>query len=197
MLEALSMATGATGGASIVGAGLSVVGLFAGMRGQDEAKKAQEAIAAENAHLSAVVSADRIKQEQIRQDQMNFQSQNSMIQSIRNTQRARAQAIAIGANQGAMNSSGIEGALAQITGQSNEQQSTIRYNTALGSQMFDINKDILKEQNASAQKISQYNSDLSQGQSEMDFGKGFMQLGNSLTSQATPFGNVMQSMFGI
>lgn len=187
-------ATGLTGAASVAGAGLTAAGIFSNFLGGQDAKKAQQAIAAENMHLSQLVSADRIKQEQLRQDQMNFQSQSQMLQSIRNVQRARAQALSVGANNGALGSSGLEGSFAQITGQGNEQQSTLAYNTKLGNQMFDINKDIVTQQNLSAQRTGQYNQDLTQAQSEMDFGKGFMSLGSSLTANATTFGNNSASM---
>ena len=187
--------------------GLSAFGLYQSIDGSSKAKDAQQGIAQENAALSRIVSADRVKQESLRQDAMNFQSQSQMIQSIRNAQRARSQAVSVGANAGALGSSGLEGSLAQITGQSNEQQATLRYNTSLGkedaegvgylafcNQMFDINKDIVTKQNESAQRTGQFNQDLSAASNEMDFGKAFMSLGNSMVQNYTPAVQSFRSM---
>ena len=189
----MALGTAATGAASVAGAGLTAAGLFSGLMGNSKANEAQKAIAQENMRLSAIISADQLKQETLRQNAMNFQAQGQMVQSIRNAQRARAQAVAAGANSGALGSSGIEGSFAQITGQSNEQQSTLRYNTALGNQMFEINKDITTQKNLSAQRTGQYNQDLSDANSQIDFGKSFMSLGSSFTSNATTFGNTVAS----
>ena len=174
--------------------GLSAFGLYQSIDGSSKAKDAQQGIAQENAALSRIVSADRVKQESLRQDAMNFQSQSQMIQSIRNAQRARSQAVSAGANAGALGSSGLEGSLAQITGQSNEQQSTLRYNTALGNQMFDITKDIVTKQNESAQRTGQFNQDLSAASNEIDFGKAFMNLGNSMVQNYTSAVQSFRSM---
>lgn len=193
--SALALSTAVTGAASVAGAGFTAYGIFEGLSGSSNAREAQQSIAQENMALSKLVSADRVKQESLRQDAMNFQSQSQMLQSIRNAQRARSQAVAAGANAGALGSSGLAGSLAQITGQSNEQQSTLRYNTDLGNQMFDLNKNILKNQNESAQRTGQFNMDLTDASAQIDFGKSFMQLGSSLTSNATTAGNVASSAY--
>jgi hypothetical protein len=80
--------------------------------------------------------------EKTRQQQMNLEAMRRRREIIRNSEMARAQAMAIASAQGASDGSGIEGALGQIQGASGRGILGVNQNEELGNRLFDINSQI-------------------------------------------------------
>lgn len=178
-----------------IGAVTAGAGLAMSVRGANKAEKANKAIASENAKLSKEVTAISIKQEALRKQQLEMEALNAKRQVIRNAQLARATSLARASAQGGMTSTSYMGAQAQITSQAADQQNTIFENLTRGRTQFSLNEDLLKAQNASAQKTGQFNSQLASASTMIDFGKSLYTLGGSITNSSEKAANVVNSLF--
>jgi len=117
---------GAAVAATVAGTAIA----YQGQRAQAKAQKQALAI--------------QMQQEETRRQAMNLDANRKKREVLRQQQLLRAQALATAANQGAggPGSSGIEGAIGQIQGQSGVNQLGINQQQELGNTMFDQNQQI-------------------------------------------------------
>ena len=107
----------------LAGAGLTAVGTLQQMEGAKKASEAQE------------------RAERIRATQMDLEATRQRRQTIRQALIAQGTAMNTAAAQGATEGSGIQGGLAQISGQANTNLAGINASQQLGTQMFAANAD--------------------------------------------------------
>lgn len=107
--------------------------------------------------------------ERARERQMELDAIRRRREVARAGMVARAQAVASANSQGALVGSGIEGGLAQITGQENRESLAISQNEALGANVFASRREELRGNMVSLN-----------GQSMANFGSGLTSLGNAL-----------------
>lgn len=105
-----------------IGLGLSAAGAFEQFTGAKKAEKGAER--AENARQAA----------------QNLDAQRRKRQIIRDAQLARSQALANATAQGAQEGSGLQGGLAQISGEKNDSILGVNLNQQLGNEVFAANK---------------------------------------------------------
>lgn len=161
-------------GVGIVGLGLQ---LFGGSKASEDAQKA--------AQINSGIAADEGQINEQKRTQMEMTSRRQQLETMRNAQRARAQATAAAVNQGANQGSGIQGGLGQITSQESFNSIGISNNLAIGENIFDINKDI----SGKKQQLSQV-----QGQQASD--TALMSLGGAMVGSAKTIGSIGQFGFG-
>ena len=130
------------------------------------------------------VLAEQQKAEELRKRQMELEARRRQMEIVRNQQRARAQALAVSTNQGAAQSTGLQGAYGQSSGQANTQQLATSQNLQIGRGLFDINST-----------ISGYNMQYAQAGTDIATGRGISSIGASLAS-ITPQLNAMSKGFG-
>lgn len=136
-------------GLSIVGAGLQIWSNFASAGKAHEISQQQQAIASDEQDIN----------EQKRM-QMQLEAHRMQLQQFRNIQRQRALGTAAAVNQGAQFGSGLQGGLAQITDQGQENVLGINQNLQIGQNIFGINNDI----SAHKQKIASLGGDMATDQ---------------------------------
>lgn len=117
--------------------------------------------------------------ERIREAQANIENQRSNRNIIRQTIAARATALSNATGQGAQDSSGLAGGLAQISGQGGSAILANEQNMGLGAGMFAANRMI------------------SQGNSMSSFGSGLSSLGNGLVNNSETIGRLGNYAFGV
>ena len=83
-----------------------------------------------------------LKAEKARQQQMKLEAQRARREQIRRSQVSRAQATAAAVNQGAGNSSALEGGKAQIANEANRNILAITQDEALGNKVFKANRQM-------------------------------------------------------
>ena len=128
-LGATAAGTGAAGGAaSGLGAVAGAIGTAATIGGT--ILQASGARAAADAQK---------KQEQLREAQMNMDSMRQRRSIIRQSQVARATAVSNAGSQGVLDSSGLAGGQAQISGQTGQNLQGSFAGQRIGAQMFDAN----------------------------------------------------------
>lgn len=117
--------------------------------------------------------------EEDRKRQMNLEAERARRQSIREAIVARSLAVSNATSQGAQDSSGLAGGLAQVTGTEGRNIQGINQNQEIGSDIFDQNKLI-----AQGQGISSLGSSLSGFGSQINQFQGpISRVGNYLTNQ--------------
>lgn len=121
-----------------ISAGLSVVGLglqlFGGLSASSNAQQ--------QADVSMKIAGEEAKINQQKQLQQQLESRRMQLQTIRNTQRQRAQGIQAAVNQGANKGSGLQGALAQNTGEGIFNLTGINQASQISNSIFGINNTI-------------------------------------------------------
>lgn len=135
--------------------------------------------ASQVASLSGQISQEEAAQDAVRRTAMEIGARRSQMEVIRNTQKAKALALATAVNQGGQFGSGYQGGQANITGQATTNLLGINQNLQSGEQMFDITQqmDINKMKLASAQ-------------GDEATGKGYASLGSSILGSLTPMKNL-------
>jgi hypothetical protein len=118
-----------TAGIGAIGAGSSILGSLFGS--QNNANTNQSWLSQANALLD-------MQQNSLRQRQMNLDAERRKRDIIRSAQVATAKAENSAANSGAINSSGIEGARAGISGQAGVNYLGVSQNQEIGNQMFGL-----------------------------------------------------------
>lgn len=162
-------ATAAIAGAtSLVGAGVSAVGSYESYEGAKKQTAAQNAI-----------TGFELQENQVRQTQMNLNTQRQQMEVLRNNQRARSMALNNATSEGAQFGSGLQGGYGQISGTSGTQELNLSQNQALGTQMFGLDAQI------SAQKIA-----LANAGSQVATGQGISSLGSNISKSGQPLGNL-------
>lgn len=84
------------------------------------------------------------KAERLRARQVDLQSKRAQREQLRRAQVARAQAVARAYNQGAGESSALQGGLAQVTSQATRNIQSIRQDTEVSKGIFNANADYAK-----------------------------------------------------
>ncbi len=77
-----------------------------------------------------------------KQQAMELSARRQQLEVMRNSQKAQAQATAAATNQGALFGSGLQGGLAQISGDTGTSELGINQNLEIGRNIFGINQDI-------------------------------------------------------
>lgn len=116
-------------GISAIGAGSSILGGLFGSAHNSNTNQSWYSIA--NGMLD-------MQANDLRQKQMNLDAERRKRDIIRNAQVATAKAENSAANSGAINSSGIEGARAGISGQAGVNYLGVSQNQEIGNQMFGL-----------------------------------------------------------
>lgn len=155
-------------GISAIGFGMQVFGAF-GAAG--DAKQA--------AQIQKQIQEQEKASNNVRREQFEMQYRRQTLEVFRNSQRARAQAAAVGVNQGAQLGSGVAGGQAQIYNQGLYNAVGLHQNAALGSRLFGIND-----------AISGYKQQLADVQGSMASNQAWQQLGGSLIGNAGTIGNI-------
>lgn len=166
------MPTGLLIGAAIVGVGLQAYGTNKSIHAAKDANAAQQQMI-----------AAQMEQERIRRQAMELDARRKQVEILRQTQRARALSYATATAQGANTSSGVGGAIGQISGQGNWNALGVSQNLGLGEQMFGTNM-----------ALSQAKMGYANAQSEGATGAGLSSLGGSIVQSASAIGNLGGNM---
>lgn len=170
-MDPISLALG------IGGLGLQVAGAYMGAQGASAANEA------------AIKQIGLEQQgEAVKNQMMHTQLRRQSMEELRKAQRMSALAQNNATTQGAQFGSGLQGGLAQISGQSNTNQETLSLSGMFGDQMFDINRQI------SQQRVAQAEAGMTQqfGNSLGQAGRGVIgtiPMANQLAGGFNPFGN--------
>ncbi len=154
------------------GIGAGAIGLGASIYGGIEAIGAQKEIA----DISMQEAGVEKQQNEVRRQAMEMSAHRQMLQQVRNTQRARSQALETGASQGAQFGSGLAGAYGSISGQGSSNIAELSAGLQFGEQEFNLTNqlDDLKMSMAKAQgKLATAQGISSIGQGIMGAGKSF------------------------
>lgn len=131
----------------------------------------------------AATQQDQIKLEQQVEDQkrqaMELTAKRSSMQDFRQAQVARSMATQNATNQGAQFGSGLQGGLAQVSGQSNTNQLGIMQNLMIGRNMYNLES-----------QISQDKIKMSQEKSQEAEGGAISSIGGALGKSIGPLGNL-------
>jgi hypothetical protein len=149
----------------------SAAGSFMQYRASKKVAGANQAIADQEA-----------QQEMIRKRAAELDARRKQMEMVRQQQRARAQALAAGVNQGAgVSSSGVMGGYGQIAGESGNNLLGVTQNLGLARQMFDSNA-----------AISGYRRNIAGYSSQAALGQGLSSLGGALLSSMGPLNSLSQ-----
>jgi len=168
------MPTGLIIGLAVAGIGLSGASAYQQSKAAEKQSEAQQQMIAEQQ-----------KQEAIRQRAMELDAQRKQTENLRQVQRARALAVSTATNQGANLGSGLQGGLAQVSGQGNWNALGIQQGLGFGQEMF-----------ASNAALSQDKIAYAQAQGDAATWAGLGSLGGTLISSASTLGNIGGNLFG-
>ena len=118
--------------------GLAAVGLGISLFGSQK----QAGVSQQQAQVSAGISQDEQQINVQKQQQMQLEGRRSQLQNFRNAQRMRANAQAAATNQGAAFGSGLQGGLAGVTNQEEQNTQGINQGMQISQNIFGINSDI-------------------------------------------------------
>lgn len=193
---------------AVAGTATSGYGLFSQHQGSKQSQagyQTQQAAAQQAAVYNKNILNDELQQENVRRQAMELDAKRNSLQVVRQSQQARAMAIASATSQGAgffgnnQASSGLFGGLGQISGDTNFNLLGINQNLQAGRKMFDINADINQQKIGLAgtqSQMAQGQGQVSMGQGTSAMGSGFMSLGGSMVSAASTFANLSGTYFG-
>lgn len=118
-------------GIGAIGLGLSAVGKF---KASEDAGQ-MNALEKQQAGFEMAINGQK-------RQQMELNGRRSLLETFRNTQRLRAQAVQSGVSQGAQFGSGLAGGTAQVTAQGNYNAMNINQNLDIGRNIFGLNDQI-------------------------------------------------------
>lgn len=216
-----SMIIGGLVGAA--GIGTSIFGMSKQQEGYAQEKQGlaleqqgytqETALANTAAGYNTNIVTDQQNQQQINMTAMELDAKRQSTQIIRNSQSARAMAIAGATAQGAgfaggtAAATGLLGGLAQVKGDTSFNLNGVSQALQAGKQMFASNEDISQNeillaqnqgQMATAQGLVAQGSGMVQGgQGVVSQGAGYMSLGSSLVSASSIFGNIAGNFGGM
>lgn len=155
-----------------VGAAIGLGASIFGVSKQYEASKQE-----------AATQQDQIRLEQQVEDQkrqaMELTAKRSSMQDLRQAQVARSMATQNATNQGAQFGAGLQGGLAQVSGQSNTNQLGIMQNLMIGRNMYNLES-----------QISQDKIRMSQEKSEEAEGGAIAGIGGAIGKSIGPLANL-------
>lgn len=157
-----------------IGLGLAGAGAVVGFMGNSQAADAQHELIAAQQHA-----------EQIRNQAMELDAERRRRVQIRDGIIRRSQALATATSQGANESSGLQSAYGQITGNTSFAVAGINSAEKTGNELYQANLDALTAQQhgADAQELQQ-------------FGKGLSSLGGSLINNLGTISNLGGNLGG-
>lgn len=153
-------------------AGAAIAASAAGGYMQYQSSKAQSA--AQQQQIAAEQRA-----EQLRKRAMELDAHRRTMEMVRQQQRTRAAALAVGTAQGSSQGSGLQGAYGQIAGQSGFNMLGVSQNLQLGQQMFAANQDLSAARMSYAQ-AGEYGS----------LGRGISGIGATITANLDPLSRI-------
>lgn len=154
---------------------LTAIGVAGGLAGTAVQMAGQKrAAAAQDAALQ-----EQQKAEALRREAMNVDAERRKRAIIRQSIAARSQAVAAASASGAMQGSGLPGAIGGISGQTTENLNTVSGNQAFGNEMFGINNAMLNNYRDAASASSMSAT-----------GAGISSLAGGLVSGASTFNRV-------
>lgn len=162
---------GVTAATAVASVGLSAFGTKESVGG------AQDAAAA-----SQQITQGELKQDQIRQEAAAMDARRRELQTIRESQKARAMALTSATAQGAGLGSGLQGGYGQIQGDTATNYLGIAQNLEFGQRLYDVN----------ANEINPAKVALSQAQGRMATGQGMSSFGGSLMNSVGTIGRLAQ-----
>jgi hypothetical protein len=112
-----------------IGVAASIAGTIVAYQGAQKQAKAQKQ-----------ALAHQMRAEELRKRQMEIDSTRKQRQMIRESQQARAKALAVSTAQGSADSTGLQGAYGQISGQSGVNVLGVRQNEEIGAGIFEQNR---------------------------------------------------------
>lgn len=126
-------------GAEVILAGIGIGGSLLSQTKSTKALRGQQEATRQVAEISA-------QQEEVRKQQMNLEFQRKQREIIRQTQAARSSALVAGANQGALQGSGVQGGVSSVvaTGATNLNQNVQARD--IGASLFDLNANLARAQ---------------------------------------------------
>jgi len=152
-----------------LGAAASVAGLF----GMSEAEETTE----EAQRYAALASKATVKAEKQRRLQMHLEGQRQIRQAVRQMIVGRSVALSNATNQGAGNSSGAQGGMAQVIAEGMGNIKGIQQSLAIGDQIFKFNKQ-------ATNYTTQYNRLTSEASGQAAMGGALMSFGMNLMGQS-------------
>jgi hypothetical protein len=160
-----------------ISAGIAAIGAVVTGVGAYESYSAAKDSAAANSKIAQ----DQQAQNALSQQAMELNARRQQLETIRNSQKARALALSDATAQGAGQGSGLQGGYGQVQGDADTTLLGIQQQLSLGQQNFSIDADI------TSQKIA-----LANAQSKASFGQGLTSLGGALISNSGTIGNISQ-----
>lgn len=188
-------------GVNLAGLGMNIAG---GMQQMDAAKEMENLFAPmSSALLDEYKAKNKVigleaRQEGIRRRQAGLDFQRRRREIFRKSVIQASEGRSAAANQGALFSSGYKGGQAEVVGASAAEFNYLRSSYALGQQVFDINKEIFKQERDASKARSQYNLfQLWQQQAQVQQNKGssLSSLGGAVAGLAEPLSNIGESLF--
>lgn len=167
-MDPLSALTAAT---QVVGLGMS---LFGGASAASDAKQA--------ANIQSNIAGLEGGLEDQRHTAMELSARRQSVETLRNNQRLRAQAVNTAVAQGAQFGSGLSGGLAQVQDQGLFSLAGLNQNLEIGETMFNINKEITGQK-----------QQLAQVQGQMATDQGIASLGGALVKSGGAIGQIGSS----
>jgi len=128
------------------------------------------------------ITSAQQRQEALRMQAMELDNRRKQMEALRTQQRARALALATATNQGAGQSTGLEGAYGQTQGMSGNNLLGLNQGLQLGQANFALNSS-----------ISAARMDMASAQSQAATGQAFTQFGGTLMANMGTISKIGQS----
>lgn len=175
-MDPLSLALGG------IGLGMSLFGGF--NQASNTRRYAQQSSA-----LASNIAEEEKQSNLLKYEKQALEGRRSQLESIRNSQRARANAEAAAVNQGASQGSGLQGGYGQISGQLNNNLQNVNFGQYYSQQNFAQANQMSDLKMQQAQLQAQYQSDTATNQ-------GIQQLGGAIMSIGPKIGPMFQGFGG-
>lgn len=174
-MDPLSLALGG------IGLGLNLFGGFS------QASNAQR-YARESSALAGNIADEERQSNLLKYEQQALQGRRSQLESIRNSQRARANAEAAAVSQGASQGSGLQGGYGQISGQLNNNLQNVNFGQYFSQQNYAQANQLSDLKMQQAQLQAQYQSDTATNQGIQQIGGAIMKVGSMVGPMFQGFG---------
>lgn len=159
----------------------SLFGMGMQIMGMNKAKSASNQLASEQIGMLG----QEMNENAVRQEAMHNNAQRTLVQNIRNTQRARAMGIAGSTTQGAQFGSGTGGGQGQAAAQGASNNMGVTSNLDVGDKIFGIDRSIDFSKMAMASTQTQLNN-----------AQGMMSMGASISQSSGKLANIAGSVGG-
>ena len=158
--------SGFQAGAAVVGTGLQIYGGIEAMGAQKNITKiSMEEIGVEK------------QQNEVRRQAMEMSAHRQMLQQVRNTQKARSQALETGTSQGAQFGSGVAGAYGSISGQGSSNIAELSSGLQFGEQEFNLTA-----------QLDDLKMSMAKAQGQLATAQGISAIGSGISGASKSFG---------